>query len=285
MKDKSNKITNEQFDHAWETSGKVDVSKEVINTSWENFKKSKLEKKPLRYRNLVAYAAMIAILFSSLFYLDNTRSVVIISSTSVAEKQVLLPDGSMVYLKKDSEISYPKDFNDNRVVRLSGEAYFEVAPFNGKEFRVKTGKTTTTVLGTTFKVFEDANGASTRISLYSGKIVVSVESQSKQWKLSAGERLTYENQQTMLDSFNPKLSFEGENEVIDLDEIMLKDLFPFLEERFKIKFENINGNSEEEITFRMHQSDSLSDVLNILSLITTNKYRIDNETRTVTTSK
>ena len=285
MDHNSDKNANDQFENAWETSAETDVSKEVIAASWENFKKSKLKKKPARYKPLLAYAAMIAILFSTAFYLNVDRSVETISSVSITDKQVLLPDGSQVYLKKNAQITYSKDFNKNREVSLSGEAYFDVESDNGKEFKVKTGKTTTTVLGTSFKVHEDKDGASTRISLYSGKIMVSVEDQPRQWKLSAGERLTYENKQTLLDTFNPELSFEGENEVIDLNEIKLKDLFPFLEERFKIRFEYKSSNTEEKITFRMHQSDSLSDVLNILSLITTNSYEIDTKANTVTTSK
>lgn len=285
MDQNSDNNANDQFENAWEISAETNVSKEMINASWKNFQKSKLKNKRQDYKALLAYAAMIAILFSTAFYINQYRAVETISSVSVKEKQVLLPDGSHVYLKKNAKITYPKNFNNNREVSLSGEAYFDVESDNGKEFKVKTGKTTTTVLGTSFKVHEDKDGATTRISLYSGKILVSVEDESKQWKLSAGERLTYQNKQAFLDTFNPELSFEGGNDVIDLDEIKLKELLPFLEDRFQVKFENKSANAEERITFRMHQSDSLSNILNILTLITTNSYEIDKEAITVTTSK
>lgn len=39
-----------------------------------------------------------------------------------------LPDGTIAYLNSESSLSYPSRFNgDFRKVKLSGEAYFEVA--------------------------------------------------------------------------------------------------------------------------------------------------------------
>ena len=65
---------------------------------------------------------------------------------------ITLPDGSEVVLNSDSKLSYPRNFGvAKRVVKLEGEAYFEVAK-NGRSFVVETNQLDITVLGTSFDV-------------------------------------------------------------------------------------------------------------------------------------
>ena len=50
-----------------------------------------------------------------------------------------LPDGTIAYLNSESSLSYPSRFNgDFRKVKLSGEAYFEVAKDPEKKFILST---------------------------------------------------------------------------------------------------------------------------------------------------
>ena len=52
--------------------------------------------------------------------------------------QVLMQDGTRIWLNADSRLVYPDNFNGReRVVRLEGEAYFEVAKNSEKPFRVE----------------------------------------------------------------------------------------------------------------------------------------------------
>lgn len=54
-----------------------------------------------------------------------------------AKSQVILPDGSVVWLNAGSKLIYSNNFNlDNRLVRLEGEAYFQVAKNNKQPFVV-----------------------------------------------------------------------------------------------------------------------------------------------------
>lgn len=68
--------------------------------------------------------------------------------------QLLLPDGSMVWLNAGSVIRYPAVFaGKQRKVEVQGEAYFEVAAMKDRPFIVAVaGKTTVEVLGTAFNV-------------------------------------------------------------------------------------------------------------------------------------
>lgn len=68
--------------------------------------------------------------------------------------QLLLSDGSKVWLNAASTLRFPPSFSRlvNRVVELSGEAYFEIAKDASHPFIVKTNQQTVKVLGTHFNV-------------------------------------------------------------------------------------------------------------------------------------
>jgi len=74
--------------------------------------------------------------------------------------QVILPDGTKVWLNAASSLTYPTAFRGtDRAVRLNGEAYFEVAASKDKPFKVTVGKMHVDVLGTHFNImaYEDEN--------------------------------------------------------------------------------------------------------------------------------
>ena len=69
------------------------------------------------------------------------------------EYQVVLPDGTKVWLNAASSITYPVRFTGNdRRVKLTGEAYFEVAKNKEKPFYVAMSDAQVRVLGTHFNI-------------------------------------------------------------------------------------------------------------------------------------
>src|SRR5690606_22174812 len=67
-------------------------------------------------------------------------------------KKVRLPDGSVVSLFHDTNIQVAENFSENRLVKLSGEAFFEVKRDTLHPFRVESANLTTEVLGTSFLI-------------------------------------------------------------------------------------------------------------------------------------
>ncbi|GAB0483152.1 hypothetical protein KML24007_18980 [Alistipes indistinctus] len=92
------------------------------------------------------------------------------------DREVLLPDGSTVKLRKGAEISYTTDFPDNRVLQLSGDAFFAVEKKDGKPFEVLYGDMTVRVQGTEFLV--SRNMTASMVTLKSGSVEVSADSRS-----------------------------------------------------------------------------------------------------------
>ncbi|WP_316836795.1 FecR family protein [Pedobacter nutrimenti] len=86
--------------------------------------------------------------------------------------QVRLPDGSKVWLNAASKLIYPVSFNGRgqRVVELSGEAYFEIFKNKLQPFVVKSKNQEVTVLGTHFNVNSYSDEPDTKTTLLEGSV-------------------------------------------------------------------------------------------------------------------
>ncbi|HET7118994.1 MAG TPA: FecR family protein, partial [Hanamia sp.] len=87
--------------------------------------------------------------------------------------QLVLADGSEVWLDVASSITYPTAFAGNeRKVEITGEAYFEVTHNEAKPFIVQKGDVKIKVLGTHFNVnaYDDEN--SLKVTLLEGAVKV-----------------------------------------------------------------------------------------------------------------
>ncbi len=103
--------------------------------------------------------------------------------------EIVLPDGTKVWLNSASSLKYPTAFAGNeRRVELSGEAYFEVSKDPGKPFYVKTTTQTVTVLGTHFNINSYADEATTKTTLLEGSVKVISNTSGASVKLKPGEQ-------------------------------------------------------------------------------------------------
>jgi transmembrane sensor len=72
---------------------------------------------------------------------------------NMQQKNIILSDGTRLFLDAGSLLKYPDNFNnENREVYLSGEGYFEVNPHPEHPFIVHTNSAVITVLGTEFNI-------------------------------------------------------------------------------------------------------------------------------------
>lgn len=118
--------------------------------------------------------------------------------------QIILPDGSKVWLNANSTLKYPSRFSASaRVVELEGEAYFEVrqqAKDAGQKsagalrevpsvpFLVKTKNQTVEVLGTQFNVSAYTDNPETQTTLVEGAVRLSLAESGESMKLEPGEQ-------------------------------------------------------------------------------------------------
>lgn len=149
------------------------------------------------YWGASAAAVLLCILFLFRYQSDvQPREIVYIEKTTLPRQKLklTLTDSTVVYLAPESKLRYPAKFaGDKRQVFLEGEAFFEVKRDTTHPFLVTSELLTTKVLGTSFNINAFPGSPDIRISLFSGKVEVSKESEPERtYALHPGQQLVYE---------------------------------------------------------------------------------------------
>jgi transmembrane sensor len=114
------------------------------------------------------------------------------SSVTASEgiTKVILADGSLVWLKGASTLSYPDLFTGpSRRVTLHGEALFEVAKDASRPFIIQSGALTTTVLGTSFNI--KTTDDDVEVVVLTGKVSLSTEDETQSLLVMPNEKAVY----------------------------------------------------------------------------------------------
>lgn len=98
----------------------------------------------------------------------------VVATLNGVRKQIVLPDGSKVWLNGGSKLFYDNDFKGlTREVTLEGEGFFDVVKDAGRPFIVHTGNINIKVLGTTFNVKAYTSEHNIETTLYTGLVTIS----------------------------------------------------------------------------------------------------------------
>lgn len=118
---------------------------------------------------------------------------------------VHLIDGTIVYLAGGSDLIIAKDFGKkDRIVSLTGEAFFEVAKDKEKAFMVKTKEVNAIVHGTSFNVVAYNGSVESQVAVRTGCVEVASGKQSF-GKFHRGDRVVYNKatHRSSHDTMNP----------------------------------------------------------------------------------
>jgi len=116
------------------------------------------------------------------------------------EYQLVLEDGTKVWVNSESRLRYPTQFQSSkRIVLLEGEAYFEVSKDKNRPFIVKTNGVDVRVLGTSFNVSSYSNEKKILTTLVEGRVEV-IDSDRKDSKvvLEPGYQAIYSKEEAKL---------------------------------------------------------------------------------------
>ncbi len=170
-----------------------------FNTSkaWEKMD-ARIEEQPtkvfflkplLKYAVAVSIAILIGITGYK-FILSDQAEFIAFHNNDEAVKSLELPDGSLVYLAKNTTVEYQKDFKDNRNVKLNGEAFFDVVRDEQHTFKINTSYGDVSVLGTSFNV--NTKFKETTVSVKSGR--VALENKNDKIELTVNESASSDGQ-------------------------------------------------------------------------------------------
>lgn len=140
----------------------------------------KIRNRRLFVRHCMQWAAVVFAVFllsgvGYKIYQRNNLEVdsMVMVATSDQVKNLLLPDGTKVWLNRNTTLKYPQNFvGDNRQVYLEGEGYFEVRKNREKPFIVQSSAMQVEVLGTVFNFKTGKDGRKVAATLLSGSVKV-----------------------------------------------------------------------------------------------------------------
>lgn len=165
-------------------SVKHEILKELKQVIWRR-----------RLNTFMKYAAAVLVV-SSLSYSiyvwlsDSKPQMLQVAVKSGDKAEMTLPDGTNVHLNAVSKLQYNINTNKERFVKLTGEAFFNVAPNDKLPFRVQVDDLIIEVVGTSFNVNSYKNGI-VETTLLTGVVKLSGESLPKEYILSPGEKARY----------------------------------------------------------------------------------------------
>jgi transmembrane sensor len=124
---------------------------------------------------------------------------------------LVLADGTKVWLNAESSITFPTAFNTKeRVVRITGEAYFEVKHNAAQPFKVQTANQTVEDIGTSFNVNAYTDEAATRTTLIEGSVKIN-QLILKPGEQTDGSKVTTVNTDTYTAWKDGNFHFEGDD--------------------------------------------------------------------------
>lgn len=239
---------------------------------------------PMR-KMLWAVAMLIPVLFSVYFYMDNWssgRTLIEVTVPDGERRQLLLPDGSQVWLNAGSNLRYTKRFDgDVRNVYLAGEACFSVVKDEKKPFVVTTAHLSVNVLGTVFNVRAYSSENQTTTTLNSGKVQVQLLSghnggQEKTYQLKPDQQLIYKNSgEVQIVDVIADETLAWRNGTLLFDNLLFPEMVLLLERHFGVSVQyDRTLNNTNRYYAKFGKDSSLEQVLNVLREIGDFTYQV-----------
>ncbi|MFB9055667.1 FecR family protein [Mariniflexile ostreae] len=220
----------------------------------------------LNFRNLSIAASFLLLLGIGLAYplLNKTT----ITTLKAERKEILLDDGSKVFLNANSSISYASNFTKKRNITLKGEAFFNVARNTKNPFTVTVNHIETKVLGTSFNIKSTPNNK-TIVSVNTGKVVVysKIDSKNKVF-LTKNEQVTFFNHAPLKISRNPSddLMAWTENRIV-LNNETLESTTKILENWYNVSIEFMDEDLKHETISGKFNNETLKNVMTSIALL------------------
>jgi transmembrane sensor len=178
--------------------------------------------------------------------------------------QLVLSDGSRVWLNAGSSITYPTAFKGKRrVVNVTGEVYMEVAKDPSKPFTVIAEGMTVQVLGTKFNIaaYTGENGVQT--TLVEG--TVKIKSGDRQVNLKPGQQAQATNETIIVKSnVDIQKAIAWKNGVFYFKEDNLKTIMKQIERWYDVDVVYEGNAGNEEFSGKIFRNSKLSELLQLL---------------------
>ncbi len=265
---------------------------EVSASLFERIEKSKSGRQVTMFPIWKVAAAILLLAVSSYFVwqyasTDSFTTIETLQAFSSGDevKKTILPDGSIIWLKGNSTLSYPEKFTGNeRNVVLTGEALFEVAKDPDHLFNIVCGDMKATVRGTSFNI--KATSSNIEVLVLTGKVELTSSKTSQNVIVLPNEKALFSNADNQLAKVQapeeePVQVVKGTEYSMNFTRTKMNEVIRRIEGKFNVSVSMDNKNVGN-CTISVDLTDqSLDKTLTIASNILGFTYEIKNNKITI----
>lgn len=179
------------------------------------------------------------------YYLSQKKSadIYVEETTTKAEKQeIILADGSTVWLNSFGKLKYPSEFSsEKREVWLEGEAFFEITKNPEKPFIIHAQNSLTQVLGTSFNIRAIPDEKEVVVTVIEGKVAFynKAKDNGKSLELIAGDKgILNKNNSNLKKHKNADSNFlSWKTGILDFNNMPLQEVIRELSEYYNTDIE------------------------------------------------
>ena len=199
--------------------------------------------------------------------------------------EIMLADGSKVWLNSGSTLTFPSKFNGKkRMVELDGEGFFEVKSDKEHPFIVSTSKYQVKAVGTSFNIYDYQDSPQFEAALLNGKVEVTSNA-----KKSSVVILTPNQRAALCQGVLKVKPIENANNYLWRKGILyfnepLLEVFDKLQEYYDIEFQIRNSSLTRKspyCTGKFRAKDGLEHIIRVLKETNHFDYQIDYESKKI----
>lgn len=238
---------SEHMDKEFEHKGYPYVDILPSRQVWENIRRRihKESHPHFRWLKVAAIVLPLVIILCGSYvanrYVDlfGTATTLTVNVPKGEEKIVVLPDGTSAYLGPGSSLSYPDRFRlQQRTVRFSGDAYFDVAHERYRSFDIELSDMRVKVLGTSFNLMASPASPEINLHLDKGRVNIFLNTGVK-CSLFPGDNIIYNKRDKSLrqsQNLWPTVYADWKNKKIMFKDATLAEVINVLSVKYDIKF-------------------------------------------------
>lgn len=280
----------------WMDSNQEKGLSDLMDKDWSTFDQSeKLEQAPkwmnqsktksttrltiFQKKQWAIAASILVLLIAGIAYFwlqsKQTPQFVRLTNTEHRKQLIKLSDGSKVWLKRNSSLSYWKPFqNSERVLQLEGEALFEVVTDPNRPFIVHSDYLKTKALGTYFNLISGNNALMPEVALVNGAVEVSYIHNAKNTEpliLKPGEKVIADtiNNEIIASLFEEDEPYAWRDDILCFQKADAQEVAFILETWYDIEF-NVDPDIQHSGAL-VHRYDTkklkIEEVLNGISSV------------------
>lgn len=188
--------------------------------------------------------------------------------------QLLLADGTKIWLNVASSITYPTAFaGEERKVTLTGEAYFDVAKNKTQPFIVMNGDKRVEVLGTRFNVTAYPDDVSVKITLLEGAVRVAQNDYKK--VLQPGQQLQIDSLIKVVRSVDSSQVLAWKNGLFRFHDYTIDEVMREISRWYGVEVVYTGKKTTEHFVSTISREAPMSEVFHILEITGSVHFKIE----------